>query len=63
MITLTDTLTERIDQLIQAGEHSYNKRDSKYEYLCIERAPGKKYIKLVCAHYNRETKERKHSCV
>ena len=63
MITLTDTLTERIDQLIQAGEYSYNKRYSKYDYLCIERVPGKKYIKLVCAYYNRETKERNHSSV
>lgn len=58
------TLTERIDQLIQAGENSYNKSGStKYEYLRIEKAPGKKYIKLVCSHYNSETHERDHSCV
>ena len=58
------TLTERIDNLIAAGEKSYNNTGcNRVEYLRIERAPGKKYIKLVAANYSTETNERTHASV
>ena len=58
------TLTERIENLIQAGEDSYNKTGStRVEYLRIEPRPGKKYIKLVATNYNSESHERSHSSV
>ena len=54
------TLTERIENLIQAGEASYR---SSAENLKIERRPGKRYIKLVCSHYNKRTGKHDHECV
>ena len=33
------------------------------ENLKIEQRPGKRYIKLVCSHYNKRTGERAHSSV
>lgn len=58
------TLSERIEKLIQAGEHSYNKTGStRVEYLRIEQRPGKKYIKLVATNYNSQTHERTHGSV
>ena len=58
------TLNERIDNLIAAGEQSYNKTGStRVEYLRIEQRPGKKYIKLVATNYNSESHERSHSSV
>tara|TARA_X000001388_G_scaffold25773_1_gene18000 strand:+ start:49 stop:372 length:324 start_codon:yes stop_codon:yes gene_type:complete len=54
-------LNQRIEKLIEAGEASYRKPSA--ENLKIEQRPGKRYIKLVCSHYNKRTGERAHSSV
>ena len=51
-------LNQRIEKLIEAGEASYGK--SSAENLKIEQRPGKRYIKLVCSHYDKRTGERAH---
>lgn len=53
-------LNQRIEKLIEAGEASYQ---SSAENLKIEQRPGKRYIKLVCSHYDKRTGKRDHDCV
>lgn len=57
------TLTERIDNLIAAGELNYHETGANVEIFKIEKQPGKKYMKLVCQHYNKQTHEKTHGSV
>ena len=58
------TLQDRIDNLIAAGEFDHHKNyPESSEIFKIEKRPGKKYIKLVCQCYHRETREKTHGSV
>ena len=53
------TLTDRIDNLIAAGELNYHQTTGpSVEIFKIEKRPGKKYMKLVCQCYHKETRQK-----
>ena len=62
--TYAVTLMDRIDNLIAAGELNYHQTTGpSVEIFKIEKRPGKKYMKLVCQCYHKETRQKTHGSV